>query len=282
MHSANHKKVDPALKSATISLDWVVNPNCGKQSRFDHHSIQQLASSIDYLGLLHPPLVRRLNHKPEYEIVSGVRRFLACRLLNWKEMPCIDISDCDRRGIDLIENLQREDLTAISEARCLARFKAETGLKDEELGRLSNRSRTWVTQSLGISRLPVFILDEAEHLRPSPTRDLLITVSQCRTREQQLLVWNFVKEGKTRSFLRSVTQGEQPRLGFPSVACAAGRVVRLLEKAIKQHSDILPTELDRLKQMIATINALVEAFAMQIACPPADTRTVTEENTNGQ
>ncbi len=83
-------------------------------------TIEDLADSISKQGLLSPPTVRRKGNK--YELVAGQRRYLACRKLGWKSIPCFvrdDLSDEQATAISLVENVHRAEMNPIDKARAL-------------------------------------------------------------------------------------------------------------------------------------------------------------------
>ncbi|HBS04235.1 MAG TPA: chromosome partitioning protein ParB [Leptospiraceae bacterium] len=116
--------------------------------------VDELAESIKKDGLLSPIVVTRAGEG--YRIIAGERRFHALNRLGWKEAECRIISreERDYYRIAIIENLQRENLSAQEEAEALLRLKQQENYSDAELAQLVGKSRNYITEILGIAGLP--------------------------------------------------------------------------------------------------------------------------------
>lgn len=116
--------------------------------------VDELAESIKKDGLLSPIVVTRAGEG--YRIIAGERRFHALHRLGWKEAECRIISreERDYYRIAIIENLQRENLSAQEEAEALLRLKQQESYSDAELAQLVGKSRNYITEILGIAALP--------------------------------------------------------------------------------------------------------------------------------
>ena len=123
---------------------------------FDQDRLEELANSIKEKGLLEPILVQECRDPHHYEIIAGERRWRACRLAGLKEIPAI-VRSCgeqERVEISLIENIQREDLNPIEEARAYRRLSEEFHLTQEEIAQKVSRNRTSVANTMRLLRLP--------------------------------------------------------------------------------------------------------------------------------
>ena len=137
-----------------------VEPNKGQPRKFfDKEKIAELASSVAEHGLLQPIIVRKNGQR--YQIISGERRWRASRMAGLKEIPVIvrDIDDRTALEIGLIENLQREDLNAVEEARGYRQLIDEYGLTQEEIAKSVGKSRPAVANAMRILALPQEVLD---------------------------------------------------------------------------------------------------------------------------
>ncbi len=124
---------------------------------FDPAAIAELADSIKRHGLLQPILVRPLRgSKDMYEIVAGERRWRACQKAQIHEVPVIirELDDGQVLQIALIENLQRQDLNAIEEARGYQRLIDEFSYTSENVGELVSKSRSHVANMIRLLSLP--------------------------------------------------------------------------------------------------------------------------------
>jgi ParB family transcriptional regulator, chromosome partitioning protein len=147
------------LRELAVEL---IAPNPGQpRKRFDQDALQALADSLMERGVLQPVLVRP---RPggTYELVAGERRWRAARLAGLERMPALVQQRDDAASLEvaLIENMAREDLNPVEEARAVAGLVEELGLTREEVGRRVGRSRVAISNLLRILDLP----DEALEL----------------------------------------------------------------------------------------------------------------------
>ena len=126
------------------------------RSAFDPEALQGLAESIRVHGVLNPILVREEGGR--FVIVAGERRWRASGLAGLKEVPVLVTDEAserkDRLILALVENLQRDDLDPVDEARGFRRLNADFKLSQEEIARMVGRDRTTVTNALRLLRLP--------------------------------------------------------------------------------------------------------------------------------
>ena len=130
---------------------------------FDQQALQELADSIAQYGLIQPITVRKLE-TGYYQIIAGERRWRASRLAGLKEVPVRGIEADDRRTAELalVENLQREDLNPIEEAKGYKTLIEEFGLTQEEAAKSVGRSRPSITNALRLLSLSPKVLEMVE------------------------------------------------------------------------------------------------------------------------
>lgn len=122
---------------------------------FDPKKLEELAQSIGQIGLKQPIYVRPGKNPDSYIIVAGERRWRSCKSLGWKEMPCfVTEFSVDSLVFSLVENLQREELNPIEEARGLQRLIAERGLTQNRVAELIGKNDFHVSTRLSLLRLP--------------------------------------------------------------------------------------------------------------------------------
>jgi ParB family transcriptional regulator, chromosome partitioning protein len=116
--------------------------------------LAELTASIEASGLLQPVIVRPRNGK--YELIAGERRWRAVQRLGWVKIPAVvrDVDDQTLLTLALIENLQRDDLTAIDEAAGYQRLGEEFDLPQAEIARLVGRDRSTIANLLRLLKLP--------------------------------------------------------------------------------------------------------------------------------
>ena len=130
---------------------------------FDEDALQELADSIAQYGLIQPITVRKLN-TGYYQIIAGERRWRAYRLAGLTEVPVRVIEADDRRTAELalVENLQREDLNPIEEAKGYRTLIEEYGLTQEEAAKSVGRSRPAITNAMRLLSLSAPVLEMVE------------------------------------------------------------------------------------------------------------------------
>ncbi len=126
---------------------------------FDEDALEELSLSIKQYGVLQPLLVKKDGDR--FIIIAGERRWRASKLAGLKEIPVIENDgDAERiLEISLIENIQREDLNIIEEARAYKRLQDEFGLKQDEIAEKVNKSRSAITNSLRLLKLNKKVID---------------------------------------------------------------------------------------------------------------------------
>ncbi|MGB7588623.1 MAG: ParB/RepB/Spo0J family partition protein [Solirubrobacterales bacterium] len=130
------------------------NPN-QPRTRFDEEALSGLASSIKASGVVQPLLVRPL-HDGSYELIAGERRWRAAQQAGLERVPAIvrDSERAERLQVALIENMVREDLNPVDEARACAALVDDLGLSKEDLARRIGRSRPAVSNLIRLLDLP--------------------------------------------------------------------------------------------------------------------------------
>ena len=138
------------------------NPNQPRKT-FDPDALMDLSSSIKAQGVLQPILVEEIADNV-YVIVAGERRYRAAKLAGLRKIPCIvrSFSDLQRMEISLIENIQRENLNPVEEARAFSYLLTQAGIKQEELAQRIGKGRSTITNSLRLLNLPEKMLEGLE------------------------------------------------------------------------------------------------------------------------
>ena len=137
-----------------IKLDEIRSNPYQPRKTFNEESLQELAASIKEYGIVQPIIVKK--SIKGYEVVAGERRTRASRLAGLTEIPAIikDFNDQEMMEIALIENIQREDLNPIEEAKSTMNIIKLRGFTQEEFAEKFGKSRTYVTNLLGLLKLP--------------------------------------------------------------------------------------------------------------------------------
>ena len=143
----------------------------------DPAALEELVSSIKQAGLLQPVVVRRASANGGYELIAGERRLRACQQLGWERIPAVqrDADDRTLLTLALIENLQRDDLSPVDEARGYERLIAEFKLAQQDVADAVGRDRSTVANALRLLKLPEIVLQMLHegHLSVGHARALL-------------------------------------------------------------------------------------------------------------
>lgn len=144
-----------------ISIDKLISGKFQPRKSFNSESIKELSDSIIEQGLMQPIIVRKAD-KNLFEIIAGERRWRAAQLAKLKTMPAIvrDINDRSASIIALIENMQREDLTALEEAEGIQKMINEFGMTHEAAADAVGKSRSTVTNLLRLLLLSDFVKEK--------------------------------------------------------------------------------------------------------------------------
>ena len=152
---------------------------------FDEEKLQELSQSIKENGVLQPIIVRK-SSIIGYEILAGERRFRASQLAGLTEIPAIIryLTDDEMMTLAILENLQRDDLTVLDEARSLQNLVSKQGLTHAQVAEKLGKSRPYVSNAIRTLSLPESILQLIEDKKISQGHArLLLSLSQA---EQQI------------------------------------------------------------------------------------------------
>ena len=184
------------------------------RQEFDESALEELKESIVQHGVLQPILVRQLPAGKGYELIAGERRFRAAKLAGFDTVPALvrPLSDAASTEIALIENLQREDLNAIEEARAYQNLLQNFGLTQEALAERVGRSRSHITNMMRLLKLdarvqeylangslsmgqarPLVVLTDADLQREAAD---LIMARECSARQAEELVKRLQKSAE--------------------------------------------------------------------------------------
>lgn len=137
------------------------------REEFDTQGLEELTQSIKEKGVIQPVLVRRKGDN--YELIAGERRLRATKLLGIPEIPVIvkDVEDRDSLELSLIENIQRQDLNPIEEARACQYLIDKFGITQEKIGEVLGKAKSSVANILRLLKLPHEIQEEIKKGRIS-------------------------------------------------------------------------------------------------------------------
>ena len=144
----------PKEEVVEIPLDELRSNPYQPRVVFDEEALNELASSIKEHGVIQPIIVKK--SIKGYEIIAGERRVKASRMAGLDTIPAIvrEFDDTEMMEIALLENLQREDLNPIEEANAYIKIMEAKNLTHEELAKVLGKSQSYVTNMIGLVRLP--------------------------------------------------------------------------------------------------------------------------------
>ncbi len=142
-----------------IDIDEIAPNESQPRKTFNKEKLEELARSIKTHGVIQPIVVRKQGS--HYEVVAGERRWRAARIAGLSEVPCIvrELTDEQNMLVAIIENVQREDLNPIEEARGIRAMIEDYELTQDEVAKAVSKSRPYITNALRMLKLPDAVLD---------------------------------------------------------------------------------------------------------------------------
>jgi ParB family transcriptional regulator, chromosome partitioning protein len=227
------------LRDVPIEL---ISPNPKQpRRRFDEESLAALAGSLDERGVLQPVLVRP---RPggTFELVAGERRWRAARIAGLKSVPAIvrEHQDAQALEVALVENMAREDLNPIEEARACAALVEELGLTRQDVGRRVGRSRVAVSNLVRLLDLPDEAIELVQQGALSEGHGRAVLLAEDHGARRRLARdaaehgWSVrVTEDRARqSNLEGSSDGARPRAAHPDQERAAQDIAEALGAAL--------------------------------------------------
>ena len=211
----NYDKVEEKILNETpkeeiinIKLEELRSNPYQPRKIFDEDALNELASSIKEHGVFQPIIVKK--SIKGYEIIAGERRVKASEMAGKKEIPAIirDFDDTQMMEIALLENLQRENLSAIEEAMAYKKLLDTLGLTQEQLSERLGKSRSHITNMLGLLNLSEVIQKEVGEKKI--TMGHARVLSKLESKEQQEELANkIIEEGLSVRDLENLTQEKE-------------------------------------------------------------------------
>ena len=207
----------------------------------DETALAELAESIKKQGLLQPLVVREIS-PGRYEIIAGERRWRACQLAKMTEVPVVlrQVDDEMAMAMALVENLQREDLNAMDQARAMHRLTTEFALTHQQVAELLSKSRTAVSNYLRLLNLCSDVRRMLEHgdLDMGHARCLLMLEEHQQYQVAQLVVAKNLSVRETEALVSRVKAGIVPNQKIkmdvdPSCQKALQKLAQQLQTKIK-------------------------------------------------
>lgn len=189
-----------------IAIDDIVPNRAQPRLDFNDESLDSLALSIKENGLLQPITVRKIADK--YELIAGERRLRACKL-NGQESISAIVLDCDDQAsgnLALIENIQREDLNVLDQAKAMVYLMKYNHLTQQELAKQLGYKQSTVANKIRLLKLPDYILDAlSKNIITERHARALLSVDEDRLKEVfDVIVSRGYNVSKTEEYIKKL------------------------------------------------------------------------------
>ncbi|RUR26997.1 ParB/RepB/Spo0J family partition protein [Legionella qingyii] len=201
----------PQAESLKLAVDSLQPGKYQPRGEMEEAPLMELAQSIKKQGLLQPLLVRELSDG-RYEIIAGERRWRASQLAGLTEIPVIlkQVDDETAMAMALVENLQREDLNAMDQARAMHRLTHEFSLTHQQVADLLCKSRAAVSNFLRLLALSAGVKKLLEHgdLDMGHARALLMLEEEQQNQVAQLIIAKNLSVRETEKLVERIKLGK--------------------------------------------------------------------------
>jgi ParB family transcriptional regulator, chromosome partitioning protein len=221
------------IKNARWITIELIQPDLDQpRKKFDEDSIQQLAQSIKEHGILQPIVVEKIESNGTYKIVHGERRYRAACLIQVNEMPCIIQSSLEttkKYAQQIVENIQREDLSPIDKARALLEYKEMLGEAGTwaDVQKVVGISESRRKQFVALLKLPEDIQNQIVSIGKRPSKNQ-ITEKHARA----LLMLNKFPE-KQMTLFEQIKNRDKPIIGDKAIEIAKDAKGKKMKKIFK-------------------------------------------------
>ena len=199
----------------TLPVELVHRSPYQPRRQVNPEALEELADSIRRQGVIQPVVVRRV--EGEYQLIAGERRWRAAQQAGLLEIPAVirDVDDQQAAALALVENLQREDLSPLEEARAYSGLVEQFGLTHQEVGEAVGRSRAAVSNSLRLLALPAGVQDMLDRgqIEMGHARALLALEAARALAAAQEVVRRKLSVRATEALVRKIQSGQPGRRG---------------------------------------------------------------------
>ena len=233
------------------------NPDQPRQAMGD---LSELMASIAEKGVIEPIVVRVRGGR--YQIIAGERRYQAAVQVGLRDLPVVvrDVDDAEVIELALVENLQRKDLTAFEEADALHALATRGNLTHEDLARRLGKSRTAITESLALQKMPAEVKNLCR-LADISSKSLLLQIVRLGDIPKMIaMIEKIAREGNaTREKLRRESAAAKPQRGRPRSYVYNYRPPT---KAFKLQLSFAKSQVER-DEIISALESIIEELRQQ-------------------
>lgn len=249
-----------------LSVGDLVSNKFQPRKNFEESSLNDLVNSVKERGVIQPIIVRKSNNdKAKYEIIAGERRWLAAQKAGLHEVPVLitEVDDLKSLEFAIIENVQRNDLNAIDEARAYQRLIDEFSYDQEKVSKFIGKSRSHITNHLRLLLLPVEVIKLIEIKKLSPGHaKILVGLSNAEFVAKKIIdkklsvrqTENFVKVFKLNK--NNLKSSKDPNLTSLEIEVSEKTGLKVLIKNKKNNSGSIIFEYKELDQLNKIIDIL--------------------------
>tara|TARA_B100000029_G_scaffold41543_1_gene38672 strand:- start:2251 stop:3117 length:867 start_codon:yes stop_codon:yes gene_type:complete len=227
-------------ETSHIKID-LISPNKNQpRNFFSEEGMQELIDSIRENGIIQPLTIRDLNNGT-YELISGERRFRAAKKLNLSEVPVYILkvdTDDDMLRLALIENIQRQNLSAIEEGEGYAILKGKFGFSESEISKQVGKNRSTIANKLRLIKLPPDLKNALRMKDPDFTEGHARAILSVRESKKMKNLFEKIKKNKLS--------------------------VREIEKIVKNKKVTQKSKIDKNKNLIHIENKLIPYLATKV------------------
>ncbi len=239
------KELESQELAVYLKLEQIKPNPFQPRENFDPQALEELIQSIKEKGVIQPILVRRQGDY--YELIAGERRFRAATALNINEIPAIvkDVQDQDSLELSLIENIQREGLNPIEEARAFQYLIDKFNLTQEKISQVLGKARVTIANTLRLLKLPQEIQDDIRNNRISFAHGrALLEIED--PNQQRKLVREVITNRLSVRELENLIKNQRPRISRQKVNQGDGELFISVFEEELQH--ILATKIKIIKR----------------------------------
>lgn len=198
----------PTEEITKVKLDDLRSNPYQPRQVFNEEALQELAASIKEHGVFQPIIIKK--SIKGYEIIAGERRVKASKIAGLEEIPAIirDFTDEEMMEIALLENLQRENLNPMEESRAYKKLIEALNLTQEELAKRLGKSRSYITNMIGLQTLPESIQNMISDNKMSMGHARVLSKLESKTQQQELAD-KIITDGISVRELENITKSNE-------------------------------------------------------------------------
>lgn len=224
-----------------ISIEQIHPNRHQPRTEFNQDALMELAQSIRENGLIQPITVRP--DEEGYEIIAGERRYKACILAGYSEVPCNVMSADEQRlaELALVENIQRENLTAIEEAKAYVQIMRSSGMTQEELALRVGKSQSTVANKVRLLNLPQEIQEAvaSRQITERHARALLSVVPGQQKEVYDQIVRRGMNVRQTEQLIETMKEKKEKREPRKPVFRGVARNVKIAVNTVYQAVEMI-------------------------------------------